>query len=109
MLMLQVCLKINESLNDGGIGAIAYADAVTTYLALAVDRLADRGSNICSWQSTGDKIRNTFARQAIPMVWDFAEGNPFSRSSGNFYGAIEWVAEVINEVPCFAFSKVIAK
>ncbi len=43
----------------------------------------------------GDNIRNTFARQAIPMVWDFAEANPFSDSSGNFKGAIDWVAEVI--------------
>jgi len=75
--------------------AQAYADAVATYLAIAVDRLADRGSVISSWQAIGEKIRNTFARQAIPMVWDFAEGNPFSHSSGNFQDASEWVAEVM--------------
>ena len=40
-------------------------------------------------------MRNTFARQAIPMVWDFAEANPFSESTGNFQGAVDWIAEVI--------------
>ena len=87
-------------LNDGGVGITAYADAMTTYLAISVDRLADRGSTIASWQSIGDKIRNTFARQAIPMVWDYAEGNPFSGSSGNFQDAVEWVTEVIDCSPC---------
>jgi putative DNA methylase len=87
------------SLNDGGMGATAYADAVATYLGIAVDRLADRNSTICSWDVTRDNIRNTFARQAIPMVWDFAEANPFSDSSGNYMGAVEWVAQVIELSP----------
>src|SRR6266566_5026205 len=83
------------SLNDGGSGANAYADAVATYLAIAVDRLADRNSTICSWDVSRDSTRNTFARQAIMMNWDFAEANPFSDSTGNFQGTIDWVAEVI--------------
>ncbi len=72
-------------LADGGAGAAAYADAVATYLGFAIDRLADRGSTICSWDSSPkmEALRNTFARQALPMTWDFAEGNPFSLSSGN--------------------------
>jgi putative DNA methylase len=90
------------SLDDGGIGADAYADAVVTYLAIAVDRLADRNSTICSWDVSRDSTRNTFARQAIPMTWDFAEANPFSESTGNFQGAIDWVAEVIEESSCNA-------
>lgn len=67
-----------------------YAKAVSVYLAFAVDKLADRCSTICSWDVTRDGIRNTFARQAIPMVWDFAEVNPFSNSSGNFLNCLEW-------------------
>lgn len=86
-------------LHVGGHGAQAYADAVTTYLAIAVDKGADYWSSICSWHSGRDTIRNTFARQAIPMVWDFAEANPLSDSTGNFQGAIDWVAEVIAETP----------
>lgn len=87
------------SLNDGGSGATAYADAVATYLGLAVDRLADRNSVICSWDVTRDNVRNTFARQAIPMTWDFAEANPLSDSTGNFQGAVEWVAKVVENSP----------
>ncbi len=90
------------SLNDGGNRANAYADAVATYLAIALDKGADYWSAICSWHSGRDTIRNTFARQAIPMVWDFAEANPFSESTGNFQGAIDWVAEVIEESSCNA-------
>ncbi|MCZ2207310.1 DUF1156 domain-containing protein [Cylindrospermopsis raciborskii] len=94
-------------LNDGGIGATAYADAVATYLGLAVDRSADYYSNICTWHSGRDGIRNTFARQAIPMTWDFAEANPMSDSTGNFNGAIDWIVQVIKKSSCSAQGKVI--
>jgi putative DNA methylase len=77
----------------------AYADAVTTYLTLVVDRCTDYWSSICSWHTGADKMRNTFTRQAISMIWDSAEANPFSDSSGNFMGAISWVAGVIRS--CF--------
>jgi len=76
-----------------------YANAVATYLAFAVDRLADYGSAICSWHAPGEKMRNTFARQAIPMVWDYAEVNPFSQSTGNWTGAVEWIAQVVEGSP----------
>ncbi len=79
------------SLEDGGNGALAYGQAVGTYLAFVVDKLADYNSSICSWDNTREKIRNTFARQAIPMVWDYAEANPFSNSSGCFDNMLEWV------------------
>ena len=59
---------------DGGTGATAYAEAVGVYLAFALSRTADRGSTICSWDNSPkmEALRNTFGRQAIPMVWDFA-------------------------------------
>jgi len=82
-------------LNDGGTGARAYGEAIATYLAFAVDRLADRCSTICSWDSGYVKVRNTFGRQAIPMTWDFAEANPMSDSTGNFNSAIEWIYKVL--------------
>lgn len=86
-------------LEGGGTGARAYADAVAIYLALAVSRQADRLSSLASWQSKGEKVRNVFNRQALPMVWDFAETNPFSSSSGNFLGQVEWIAMVIARLP----------
>ena len=75
-------------LRYGGTGGRAYAEAVAVYLAFAVDKIADRNSAICTWASLREHARNTFARQAIPMMWDFAESNPFSASSGNFIGGI---------------------
>ncbi len=77
-----------EPLAAGGTGPIAYADALAVYLALAVDKVADRNSTVCAWASLREHARNTFGRQALPMVWDFAESNPFSDSSGNFEGGI---------------------
>ena len=92
----------NLPLSKGGISVIAYADAVATYLAFAVDRLSDRNSTICSWDVSRDSTRNTFARQAIPMTWDYAEANPLSDSTGNFLGALDWVTTVIKQSSCNA-------
>jgi putative DNA methylase len=77
-----------KGLNDGGAGSTAYGEAVGVYLAFAVDKVADRNSTVCAWASLREHARNTFGRQAIPMVWDFAESNPLSDSSGNFEGGI---------------------
>lgn len=64
------------------------------YLALSIDRLADYGSLICSWNNKRETLRGTFARYAIPLVWDFTETNPLSSSTGNFLGAVDWIAKV---------------
>ncbi|HZQ97890.1 MAG TPA: DUF1156 domain-containing protein, partial [Chloroflexota bacterium] len=86
-------------LADCGTGAAAYADAVAVYLALIVSGLADRLSTICSWDAGGPtwgtKTRNTFARQAIPMTWDFAEVMPFSGQSGSVDNALDYTAETV--------------
>lgn len=71
------------------------AKAVATYLGLAVDRLADRESTICRWDNTGESVMNTFGRQAIPMVWDYVEVNPFSGSTGDWLSALDWIIRVI--------------
>ena len=71
-------------LRDGGEGRQAYAEAITTYLALTIDRCADYWSSICSWHAANQQLRETFARQAIPMTWDFAEANPFSGKMGSW-------------------------
>ena len=86
-------------LADGGSGAIAYADAIVTYLAFAVDKCADYWSTICTWHNSKELIRNTFGRQAIPMTWDFAECNPFSSSTGNWMAMVKWVRKALEHVP----------
>ncbi|MGD0794303.1 MAG: hypothetical protein ABR958_01740 [Dehalococcoidales bacterium] len=88
-----------KGFSSGGSGALAYADAVSTYLAFTVDRLANRGSTICIWNTGGEKIEQTFARQAIPMTWDFAESNPFSESTGNWQDSVGLVAECLERTP----------
>ncbi|MFC5221220.1 DUF1156 domain-containing protein [Bifidobacterium leontopitheci] len=91
--------ELGEPLDAGGTGAQAYADAISVYLSLAVSRQTDYSSSICSWHNGRDTIRNVFARQAIPMAWDYAEVNPFSTKSGSFLGQVNWVAEAIQNVP----------
>ncbi len=86
-------------LAEGGTGAAAYADAVAVYLAFGVDRLSDRGSTICSWDSSRDSTRNTFGRQAIPMVWDYAEANPLCDSTGNWMAMVDWAWKVLKTTP----------
>jgi putative DNA methylase len=87
------------SLSGGGVGADAYAQSIGVYLAFAVSRMADRHSSLCRWDPNpsgyAPKIANTFGRQALPMVWDYVEGNPFSPSSGNLLDAIGWIIKVI--------------
>ena len=81
-------------LRSDGQGARAYGEAVGVYLAFVIDKMTDYHSSICSWHSSKELIRNTFGRQAIPMVWDYAETNPFSKSAGCFDNMLEWVTSV---------------
>ncbi len=72
-----------------GKGATAYGDALAVYLVCATNKGANLWSTITSWMSDRGAFRETFARQAIPMVWDYAEANPFSNSGGNLATAID--------------------
>ncbi len=84
-------------LASGGTGAKAYSQAIAVYLGFAVDREA----NYCSTQNgwSGDFIIQVFGRQGIPMIWDYAESNPFSNSTGNFLGAVNWVVDALKNLP----------
>lgn len=68
-----------------------YAAAIGVYLTFAVTRISQYWSSLASWHNAGEKMQPVFGRQAIPMVWDYAEGNPFSDSSGNFTGSVTWI------------------
>ena len=74
-------------LADDGTGAEAYADAVATYLGLGLSRACDAWSTLTSWIVDLEAVRGTFSRQALPMVWDFTETNPFSSRGGNWTGS----------------------
>lgn len=83
----------------GGRGPEAYADAVATYLAFAVDRMAEYGSTIASWLPKDNAIRSTFARQTLPMVWDYCEANYFAKSSAASETCVEVVASALERLP----------
>lgn len=104
-------LKEQEGRLPNVFGPDVYADAVATYLGIAVSRSSDRHCSICSWDSgpagtkssTGSpsrsaSVRNAFSRQALPMTWDYAEGNPFSESATNFIDSINWVCKVLDRL-----------
>ena len=87
------------SLAAGGRGALAYGQAVSVYLAFVIDKMADRNTTVCSWNSSGGNPRATFGRQAIPMVWNYSEGNPFSTITGNFKTSLKSIVTAIKELP----------
>ncbi len=95
-------LPSGRRLSDGGSDADAYADAVATYLGMAVSRLTDLNNSIVTWSNTRDQARNLFARQAIPMAWDFVEVSPFARAAGDLSIATETQAEAIDGLPSTA-------
>ncbi|MGO3221173.1 DUF1156 domain-containing protein [Microbacterium gubbeenense] len=98
---LESGLPGGDGLESGGTGAEAYADAVTTYLGLAVNRINDRHSSVSTWDNSTSKeqVRGVFARQAIPMTWGYAEANPFSNSSGSIWETFEFVARCLERLP----------
>ena len=85
-------------LDSGGIGATAYAEAVGVYLAFALDKSTDRNTSLCAWEHRMDRMRNTFGRQSLPMVWDYAETNPFAGAGGDFYGTVVSLWEVLTKL-----------
>lgn len=92
---------------EGGVDARGYAEAISVYLAFAIDKLADYLSTICIWHTTGEKMANTMRRQAIQMTWGYAEGNPFSSKSGSFGNMIDWICNVIGQLPTNKEGKVL--
>lgn len=79
----------DQGLDAGGVGARAYAEAVGMYLAFLISQVANHSSSVCGWNSANTQMRSVFARQAIPMVWDYAESNPLCDSSGSYSNLIE--------------------
>ncbi|HVC07354.1 MAG TPA: DUF1156 domain-containing protein [Solirubrobacterales bacterium] len=88
-----------DRLAAGGTEAEAYADAVATYLGLGVSRVTDLSNSCATWSSSRDQTRSLFARQAIPMSWDFVEVSPFAEASGNVVIAMESISRALMNGP----------
>ena len=81
------------SLRDGGVGATAYAEAVGVYLGLAVNKMANTLCTIALWSPTRSQTVTSFARQAIPMTWDFPDVNPFAGAAGDYGVSVDGVVK----------------
>ena len=79
-----------------------YANTVCTYLSFAIGRTAESGCSFTWWENVGEKIPPAFPRQVLPMIWDFAEANPFSTSTQNWTAQVEWIAKVVQNLPVSA-------
>jgi putative DNA methylase len=86
----------DKPLRDGGTGATACADAVGVYLAFAVSKAADRNTSLCVWEQQMNRLRGTFGRHALPMVWDYVETNPFAGAGGDIHGTVQSLCEVLD-------------
>jgi putative DNA methylase len=92
-------LPIGSRLEEGGTDAAAYADAAATYLGLCASKMAMFHCTLARWRSDADKSAPAFGRQAIAMVWDFVEAQPFARAGGEWVGVVDGAAKTLERVP----------
>ncbi|WP_276763635.1 DUF1156 domain-containing protein [Mycolicibacter arupensis] len=95
---LSAGMPAGDRLEAGGTGAAAYADAVATYLGMGVSRTTDLGNSLVTWSNSRDQARNLFARQAIPMAWDFVEVSPFAGAAGDIVIATRSMGEALDRL-----------
>ncbi len=88
-----------RGLSSNGVGATAYAEAVSVYLAFAIDRLVMTGNSLVRWNGVGEKAQHCFGRQALPMMWDFAEPNFLGNATGCLDAAIFYSYDPLTWLP----------
>ncbi len=99
--ILSGMIEDKKTLDEGGERATAYSDSIAILLSLAIDRLVMSNNSLVSWNSSGPKAQHCFGRQALPMVWDFAETNPFASATGSIEAAYECVADPLSHLGKF--------
>ena len=87
-----------KRLEQGGSGALAYSQALCVYLAIGIDRMADINNAFCGWKPSATQVIHVFTRQAIAMVWDFAENNVFNNAAGDYTVGLNSVVKVIKNL-----------
>jgi len=86
-------------LEKGGTGALAYAEAVTTYLGLTLSRMANRVSTMTIHNRANGSVEQSFVQPAYAFYGDFPEANPFSGSTGSWGNALEHVWKAVQALP----------
>ncbi len=85
-------------LRDGGLGARGYAEAVSVYIAMVTSKETVASNSLARWRAGENKTAPAFGRQAIPMVWDYAETNPFAGAGGDFYGIADGTSKALEKL-----------
>jgi len=85
----KTCLGVGKD------AATSYADAVTIYLGLGVSKLCDYNASLVQWSKARDQAVHVFGRQALPMVWDYAEVNPFASAAGDLQVSINGISRTV--------------
>ena len=91
-----ILLEMRRCSDDIGGSPDEWREALASYLCCILSKLVDYSSAVCSWHNSGEKLRNTFARFALPAVWDYCEVNPLSNTSGGFSAMTNWVARYLD-------------
>ena len=68
-------------------------------IAIAIDRMADGNASLSSWLASREEVKHVFGRQALGMVWDFAEVDMLSEATRSWSGAVDWIAKVVEAWP----------
>ena len=91
-------LEVRNQMTEHG-ATEKYTNAVGTYLSLAVGRATDSNSSFARWHNSKENIEGVFSRQAVPMLWDFPEANPFSTSTQHWMAQVAWIVKVVENLP----------
>jgi putative DNA methylase len=95
-LVREIPTKLSQN-DDQGL-----AHAIQTCLAFAVDKSVDQMTSLVRWASTLEVVTGTFGRQALPMLWDFVEPQPFAGAGADFGGAVDWIYQVCTTESSFS-------
>ena len=98
LLLARLIAEIPGCANDMGGYPGVWRETIVGYTSLAFSKLTDYSSAVCSWDNSRETLRQTFARFALPMVWDYCEVNPLADTTGGFLPAVEWVARVVRRL-----------
>lgn len=97
LLTLGVFVRaVRRSASDIDSKAPMWREALLSYLSIVFDKTADYGSALCTWHNSGEKIGHTFARFALPMIWDVAELAVVNDAGGAWLAQLDWVARYID-------------
>jgi putative DNA methylase len=89
----------DRPLRDNGTGLSAYADAVVTLLAFAINKCASRWNSLAVWHTGGEKVEHVFRMQTVQMTWMYVEANPLTELTGGWLGQVEWISRAMLHLP----------